>query len=194
MGTLGHSRTEPRFVPWACHAVAPFLVSMMLTACGGGANSPSSSSSSSSIASVTPACAPAAVATNATAQCTVAVKGSGSYSSAVLWSASSGTVSSSGVFTAPATAGSATVTATSTQDPSKSGTHLRHRAAGILHRHFGPGRVQSVGRQRQCDLAMRGHGQGHRQFQLRGHVVCHARERSARPACSPRPAQPAPPP
>lgn len=122
MGTLGHSRTEPRFVPWACHAVAPFLVFMMLAACGGGANSASSGGSSSSIASVTPACAPAAVATNATAQCTVAVKGSGSYSSAVAWSASSGTVSSSGVFTAPATAGSTTVTATSTQDPSKSGS------------------------------------------------------------------------
>ena len=122
MGTSGHSRIKERFTPRFCYALALFLVSVVLTACGGGSSSSLSSSPSSSIASVTPACAPAAVATNATAQCTVAVKGSGSYSSAVIWSASSGTVNSSGVFTAPATAGSATVTATSTQDPSKSGT------------------------------------------------------------------------
>jgi acid phosphatase len=40
----------------------------------------------------------------------------------VAWSASSGTVNAAGVFNAPASAGTATVTATSTQDPTKSGT------------------------------------------------------------------------
>ncbi len=104
------------------HVLGSSLALLALAACGGGSSSVSSSGSSSSIASVTPACVPADIAANATAQCTVTVKGSGSYSSTVTWSASGGAVTSSGVFTAPATAGSATVTATSTQDSSKSGS------------------------------------------------------------------------
>jgi acid phosphatase len=47
--------------------------------------------------------------------------GTGNYSSAVTWSASEGTVSASGLFTAPATAGTASVTATSVQDTAQSG-------------------------------------------------------------------------
>jgi phosphatidylinositol-3-phosphatase len=90
-----------------------------LVACGSGSGS---SSTSSAISSVAPACAPSTIAVNATSQCNATVKGSGSYSSAVTWSASGGTVSASGILTAPATAGTVTVTATSTQDPTKSGT------------------------------------------------------------------------
>jgi phosphatidylinositol-3-phosphatase len=101
------------------------LLLILLTACGGGSESRSnnaSGSTSSTISSVSPACAPSTIAVNATSQCNATVKGTGSYSSAVTWSASEGTVSASGILTAPATAGTVTVTATSTQDPTKSGT------------------------------------------------------------------------
>src|SRR6202050_1001250 len=46
----------------------------------------------------------------------------GSRNSAVTWSATSGTVSSSGLYTAPTAAGSYTVTATSVADTTKSGS------------------------------------------------------------------------
>jgi acid phosphatase len=49
------------------------------------------------------------------------VTGSGNYSSAVTWSVSEGAISTSGLFTAPATAGAVTVTATSIQDTAQSG-------------------------------------------------------------------------
>jgi acid phosphatase len=50
------------------------------------------------------------------------VTGTGSYGSAVTWTASAGAVSASGLLTAPSSAGNVTVTATSTQDASKTGT------------------------------------------------------------------------
>jgi hypothetical protein len=49
------------------------------------------------------------------------VQGTGAFSSAVTWGATGGTINSSGVFT-PAGAGTATITATSTQDATKSGS------------------------------------------------------------------------
>ncbi len=49
------------------------------------------------------------------------MQGAGSYSSAVTWAASDGTITSSGEFT-PTAAGTATITATSTEDATKSGT------------------------------------------------------------------------
>ena len=102
--------------------VRGFVVSSLLlglTACGGGSQS---AVSSAAISSVSPACAPSTIAAGATSQCSATVMGSGDYSSAVVWSASGGTISSSGVLTAPPSAGSVTVTATSTQDKTKSGT------------------------------------------------------------------------
>jgi alpha-L-arabinofuranosidase len=54
--------------------------------------------------------------------CSASVAGTGSPSSAVTWSASTGTITTAGVVTAPATGSSITVTATSTQDPTKSGS------------------------------------------------------------------------
>lgn len=71
------------------------------------------------ISSVAVTCSPTAVAAGATAQCTANVQGTGNYSSAVNWSASAGTVNSAGVFTAPPSTGTVTVTATSAQDASK---------------------------------------------------------------------------
>jgi hypothetical protein len=72
----------------------------------------------STITSVQVACSPTTIAVSTTSQCVATVQGTGGFSSTVTWSGAS----SSGVFTAPASAGSATVTAVSTQDPSKSGT------------------------------------------------------------------------
>jgi len=98
-----------------------FLVALI--GCGGGASiSNQISHPSSAIASVSVACAPSTVAGNGTSQCVATVTGTGSYSSAVTWSASGGTLNAGGLFTAPATAGTITVTATSMQDPTKSGT------------------------------------------------------------------------
>jgi Phosphoesterase family len=102
------------------------LVLAALVACGGGAPAsqpnPQPNPMSSTITSVAVACNPATVAPAATSQCSATVQGTGNYSSAVAWSASAGTINSSGLFTAPASAGSITVTATSTQDTTKSGT------------------------------------------------------------------------
>jgi hypothetical protein len=53
--------------------------------------------------------------------CTATVQGAGAFSSAVTWAATGGTINSSGVFT-PTVAGPATITATSTQDSTKSGS------------------------------------------------------------------------
>ncbi|MGH9585868.1 MAG: alkaline phosphatase family protein, partial [Acidobacteriaceae bacterium] len=49
------------------------------------------------------------------------VQGTGSYNSAVKWAASAGSITASGLFTAPASSGNVTVTATSTQNSTRSG-------------------------------------------------------------------------
>jgi acid phosphatase len=76
---------------------------------------------SPTITSVAVSCSPTTIDVSATAQCNATVSGTGAYSSTVTWSASSGTIDSTGLFTAPASATTATVTATSTQDSTKSG-------------------------------------------------------------------------
>lgn len=82
----------------------------------------SSQSTSPGVSSVSVACNPASVAAGATSQCSATVQGTGTYSSAVKWSASAGSINSSGLFTAPASAGAAIITATSVQNTSISGT------------------------------------------------------------------------
>lgn len=74
------------------------------------------------ISSVSVSCNPSTIAPSATSQCKATVQGTGSFSSAVKWTASGGTIDSSGLFTAPASTGSITVTATSTEDTTKMGT------------------------------------------------------------------------
>lgn len=74
------------------------------------------------ITSVAATCTPSTIGENATSQCGATVQGTGAFSSTVTWSANAGTINSSGLFTAPATPGSVTITATSTQDTTKSGT------------------------------------------------------------------------
>ena len=93
----------------------------LMAACGGG----SGGGSSSTITSVTVSCSPATILYGQTSQCSATVTGTGNFSSGVTWMASAGTISSSGLFMAPSggvTSLQVTITATSTQDTSKSGT------------------------------------------------------------------------
>ena len=97
------------------------LGSLVLTvACG---SSSGGGGSTSTIASVTVTCSPSTIQSGQTSQCSAVVTGTGNFSSGVTWTASAGTISSSGLFTAPAVSSTTpvTVTATSSQDPSKSG-------------------------------------------------------------------------
>jgi hypothetical protein len=103
-------------------ALVVFLLSLTITACGSGGSGSEPNPGSSAISSVSLVCTPSTLSPNATSQCTAAVQGTGSYSSVVTWSASSGSINASGLFTAPASAGTVTVTAKSTQDPTKAGT------------------------------------------------------------------------
>jgi hypothetical protein len=74
-----------------------------------------------SITSITVTCSPTTILTIQTAQCAASVVGAGTYSNSVSWSATGGTITSAGVFT-PSTTGTARITATSTQDSTKSGS------------------------------------------------------------------------
>ena len=79
----------------------------------------------SSITSVTVACSPSTILYGQTSQCSASVTGTGSFSSTVTWTASAGTISARGLFTAPSggvVTLPVTITATSSQDTSKSGT------------------------------------------------------------------------
>jgi hypothetical protein len=105
----------------------------LLAACGGG----SSSSTTSAITLVGASCNPTSILSQQTSQCTATVSGTGSYSSTVIWTASGGGTigAASGLFTAdivPFTT-QVTITATSTQDSTKSGsTTITVAAAGTV--------------------------------------------------------------
>ena len=103
------------------YALAVCAILLAETACGSGADGNHPSPNSSSISSVSVVCTPSAVVTNATSQCNAAVQGTGTYSSAVTWSASGGIISASGLVNAPASPVTVTVTGTSIQDTSRSG-------------------------------------------------------------------------
>ena len=93
--------------------------------CGGGGGSSTPPPPSPTITSVSVTCASSSVQTGQTSQCSATVSGTGSYNSSVTWSATSGTISSSGLYTAPATvpaSGSDTIKAVSTEDPTHHGT------------------------------------------------------------------------
>ena len=110
---------------WLLYAFVECAILFSMTACGGGSGGATSNPSapiSPSITSVAVTCVPAAIAAQATSQCTATVQGTGSFSSAVTWSAGAGGINANGAFTAPAAAGTVTVKATSTQDTTKSGT------------------------------------------------------------------------
>jgi Protein of unknown function (DUF3443) len=94
---------------------------LWMAACGSSGNG----SGSSSIMSVTVSCSPSTIIFGQTSQCSATVMGTGNFSSGVTWTASAGTISASGLFTPPSggsTTLQVTITATSSQDTSKSGT------------------------------------------------------------------------
>ena len=95
------------------------LGSLCVTGCGGGSSS--TSPEPPTIASVNASCTPASIQTGQTSQCSATVTGTGSYNSGVTWLATDGTITTAGVFT-PSAAGTAIITATSTQDTKKAGT------------------------------------------------------------------------
>ena len=79
----------------------------------------------SGVSSIAASCAATTLPAAGSTTCTATVSGTAVTSQGVSWQASQGTISSSGVYTAPRTASAnatAIVTATSTQDPTKSGT------------------------------------------------------------------------
>ena len=75
-----------------------------------------------SITSVSVSCSPSVIQSAQTSQCTATVSGTGDFNPAVTWSVSTGTISSSGLVTAPIvpTNTQITATATSVQDATKS--------------------------------------------------------------------------
>jgi hypothetical protein len=94
---------------------------LWMAACG----SSNGGGGSSSITSVTVTCSPSTILYGQTSQCSATVMGTGNFSSGVTWMASAGTISTSGLLTAPSggvTSLQVTITATSVQDISKSGT------------------------------------------------------------------------
>ncbi len=76
----------------------------------------------SMITSVTVSPSVTSILTNQTTTFLATVIGTGAFSSGVTWTATNGSITAAGVFTPPTTAGTALITATSTQDPTKSGT------------------------------------------------------------------------
>ncbi len=88
-------------------------------ACGGSGNN-----NGGAVTFVTVSCSPMSIMSGQTSQCSATVQGTGNFSAAVTWSASTGTISSSGLFTAPGTDTTleVTITATSNQTASVSGT------------------------------------------------------------------------
>ena len=101
--------------------VAGLPVMLVLLACGGGSGG---SSTSSGIDSVSVSPPSVSVSIGQTAQFSATVHGTGNFSHSVIWSASAGTITGSGFYSAPAGVpdpSSVTITATSVQDPTKSG-------------------------------------------------------------------------
>ena len=122
MGTLSHDRRNPhRYRHLHALSISVLFFMPMLTACGGGNGSAAPAVPPPSVSSITVTCTPSTIVAGGTSQCAATVQGAGNYSNAVTWSATSGTISTNGLFTAPAAAATVTITATSTQDTSISG-------------------------------------------------------------------------
>lgn len=109
---------------WKVLSALSLLGSFFAVGCSGGSGGGGTPPASPTITAVSLSCTPTSVQTGQTSQCAATVSGTGSYSSAITWSAVSGTISSSGLYTAPATvpaSGTDTITVKSTQDSTKSG-------------------------------------------------------------------------
>jgi hypothetical protein len=92
---------------------------IVMAACGG-----SGGSSGSTVTSVSVSCSPTTVTSGGSSQCTATVSGTGNFSTSVTWSASAGSISTTGLLTAPVVTTSLvdTVTATSVQNTTIAGT------------------------------------------------------------------------
>lgn len=94
---------------------------LVCIACGGGSSSPPQQGSPQ-ISSMAITCTPTSMAPGDKSQCSATVNGAGTLNSTVTWSVTAGAITSSGAFTAPSSPAKVTVTATSAQDSSISGT------------------------------------------------------------------------
>jgi hypothetical protein len=94
----------------------------LATGCGGGSSSDGGGLPPARIISVTVSCFATVLQPGQTSQCFSVVSGRGNYNSSVNWTATSGEISTTGLFIAPSTPGQVTITATSVADSSKSGT------------------------------------------------------------------------
>ncbi len=111
-----------RTLRWAGSLCGAAVCALSVVGCG--STSSAGGASNPAITSVSVTVNPNSITTSQTSQAAATVRGTGNYSSAVTWSVSPstmGSISSGGVFT-PATAGTATVTAISVEDPTKSGS------------------------------------------------------------------------
>lgn len=114
---------------------AAFLI--FLCGCGVSNGGPHGTGQSPTIAAVSVTCSPSSIQAGQTSQCIATVSGTGNYSSTVNWSASSGSITLGGVFT-PSGVGTATLTATSAEDGSKSGSaSVSVGAASVNYRLYG---------------------------------------------------------
>ncbi len=107
---------------WLRLAVVAATLSFLLfiASCGGGGIQ-TPPPPNPTVTSVSVTCFASSIGTGQTNQCSATVRGTGNFNTAVSWSASVGSVSGTGLFTAPGTSGPATITATSVA-ASKSGS------------------------------------------------------------------------
>jgi hypothetical protein len=108
----------------ALHIVPLVALSLIYSGCGGAAGTGSTSGTGGSAQTVSVGVAPTNTMLTASGTVQFSAAVSGASNTAVSWSVASGagTVTSSGLYTAPASAGTAAVMATSVADPSKTAT------------------------------------------------------------------------
>jgi len=120
LGRLASHNTGPRRrnrYSWIVAVFVCVLVTLGLASCGGSSGSSAANPGAQTVAvSISPSSA--SLTAGSTQQFSASV--SGTSNTSVTWSASPGTISSTGLYTAGSSAGSATVTATSVADSSKS--------------------------------------------------------------------------
>lgn len=102
-------------------ALTALLAAGALVGCTGSSSSTPAPPAQSPITAVTVTCSPTSILLTQTSTCSAVVQGTGTFSSAFSWGVNGGSISPSGVFT-PASTGTATITAISVQDSTKSGS------------------------------------------------------------------------
>lgn len=124
-----------RFCNAGSHSTLTLAAAIMVSvsSCGGSGAAITPPTNPPTISSVAISCTPGSIQTGQNSQCSVAVQGTGNYSSTVSWAVSPstiGSVSSTGVFL-PVVAGVATVSSTSTEDPTKSASSTVNVVANV---------------------------------------------------------------